>query len=183
VVAVSFFGIADYAMWYKTTSSKECIQSMNEWIGGSPDEFPDRYQARCSLAAAGNARWTQVHLFWDEEEITCPEPMNTQFKQAAEKQSGGSAEVILHQSRKTDRYRWFHGYPDDSPFLIQAEDIFVPLMLKQKGPLTLPPQDKLAVPGFVSTPGFEYWIGDGKSAFGWIDYQTDPRGNVRIKAI
>jgi pimeloyl-ACP methyl ester carboxylesterase len=183
VIAVSFFGIADYGMWYKITTSKECIQSMNCWIGGSPEEFPDRYRARSSLEAAGNVQGTQVHLFWDEEELICPEPMNSQFKQEVGKQSGGTGGVYLHQSRKIDPYRWFHGYPDDQPSLIHAEDIFVPLMIKQKGPLAFPLQGKLAVPGFVSTPGFEYWIEDGKNSFGWIEYQANQSGKIRIKKL
>lgn len=79
IVAVSFFGMSDYELWYNTTPSAECKKSMEEWIGGPPDRFPQQYQARSSLRAAGNAQWTDVHLFWDEEELTCPEPMNFLF--------------------------------------------------------------------------------------------------------
>jgi hypothetical protein len=183
VVACSFFGISDYELWYKMTSRGDCIKSMNNWIGGPPEEFPGRYQARSSLLAAGNARWSDVHLFWDEEETQCPEPMHSGFKSEAEKQSGGTARVTVHCSRKTDPNRWFHGYCDDVPSLIAAEDIFVPLMLTQKGPLKLPSQGELAVPGFVVTPSFEYWIKDGKTSAGRIEYSIDPNGKVKIKDI
>ncbi len=183
VVACEFFGISDYEVWYQTTSRKDCVQSMNNWIGGSPGEFPGRYQARSSLLAAGNAQWTDVHLFWDEEETQCPEPMHSRFKEEAQKQSDGKARVTPHCSRKTDENRWYHGYPDGVPSLIAAEDIFVPLMLSQKGPLKLPSQGQLAVPGFVVTPKFEYWVGDGKTAAGRIEYSTDSYGKVTIKNI
>ena len=51
------------------------------------------------------------------------------------------------------------------------------------GPVTLPLRGKLAVPGFVVTPGFEYWIGDGKTSSGRIEYSIDPNGKVKIKNI
>ena len=56
-------------------------------------------------------------------------------------------------------------------------------MLNKMGPVTLPLRGKLAVPGFVVTPGFEYWIGDGKTSSGRIEYSIDPNGKVKIKNI
>lgn len=135
VVAVSFFGISDYAMWYRSTSSDDCRRSMEQWIGGTPESCPEKYRARSSLLAAGNARWTDVHLFWDVDEVICPEPMNSLFKEHAVRDSSGAAHVALHCSQTTDRCRWLHGYPDDTPSLIEAEAIFVPLMLAKRGPI------------------------------------------------
>ena len=179
-VAVSFFGISDYAIWHATTSRKDCVESMHRWIGGSPEVYPDRYRARSSLLAAGNAQWTDVHLFWDEEETECPEPMHSNFKSAAQEQSCGRAKVTLHCSRKTDTHRWFHGYPDGIPSLIAAEDLFVPLILKSQGPIKLPAEGELAVPGFVAAEAWEYWLEAGQSGFERVRYTTDSSGRVKI---
>jgi len=168
-MAISFFGISDYAMWYRSEALPDCNATMLKDIGGTPDEVPDAWQARNSLWAAGNAAWTEVHLFWDEEETGCPPELNTSFAKACEGLSPGKC--VVHESKKGDPARWHHGYTTDWPELIEAEELFVPQMLAGSVPqFELPPCGHLAVAGFVVTSHFLVWVGDGRSGVAEIEY-------------
>jgi hypothetical protein len=114
--AASFFGISDYAYWYNysNTSSRAIFQNMLRTnIGGSPDEVPDRYQARNSLLGAGNNRHTDTHLYWDESEIQCPGYFNLKFHELATK--AGASNVYLHETTSADSARALHVYPSGRP--------------------------------------------------------------------
>ena len=178
-VAASFFGISDYEFWYRSRGRADCNQRMNEWIGGSPDDLPGRYEARNSAQAAGNALNTEVHLFWDEEERQCPGRMNEIFAETARR--SGHADVFCHQSRKDDKFRWYHGYPEDRGDLIGAEDLLVPRFLQRRQDLALPARGRLVVPGYVVTRSFRFWLGDGRAGAAEIEYDLDPIPKIILK--
>ena len=167
-VAVSFFGISDYEYWFRSRGRPDCNQRMVNWVGGSPEELPHAYRARNSAAAAGNCPNTEMHLFWDQEEIDCPGPMNDTF--AANARHAGNQNVFCHLSKTTDKHRWFHGYPQDHPSLIAAEDIFIPRILERNVSLSLPTTGRLVVPGYLVTKHFSFWIGDGRQNAATIEY-------------
>ncbi len=169
-IGVSFFGISDYEYWYRSEGRPDCNALMRQWIGGTPDEFRGRYLARNSALAGGNCPNTEVHLFWDEEERACPGRMNELF----------AGNTITHMSRKTDRDRWIHGYPDNVPSLIKAEEIILPRIRERAEDLSLPRQGHLVVPGFVVTSQLSYWIGDGKQGMVKIEYDLGPPVSIRV---
>ena len=175
-VAASFFGISDYEFWYRSCGRTDCNRRMDEWIGGSPDQFPGRYQARNSARAAGNALNCEVHLFWDEDETQCPPRMNVIFADTA--RAKGHRAVFCHQSRKGDRFRWHHGYAEDRADLIAAEELLVPRFLQRREDLALPPRGRLVVPGYVATRSFRFWLGDGRDGAAEIEYELDPTPRI-----
>ncbi|MHB9071488.1 MAG: alpha/beta hydrolase family protein [Sedimentisphaerales bacterium] len=111
-VAVSFFGISDYGFWYASKALPYANKSMDDWVGGPPDVYPDRYKARNSVFAAGNCLKTKVYLFWDEEETACPPVMNEMF--AANARQKGHKDILCCKSCKGDAHRWKHGYTGDN---------------------------------------------------------------------
>jgi len=170
-VAVSYFGISDYALWYEFGGRPDCDEIMRADLEGTPAERPREYEARSSLRAARNALCTEVHLYWDEEETGCPPMLNTRFKAACD--ALGYRNCFVHESRKTDPVRWHHGYTTNWPELIEAEKEFVPRILSGAVPEPrLPKKGRLAVPGFVITRHFQLWVGNGKHGVADVEYDV-----------
>ncbi len=171
-VAAAFFGISDYEYWHRSEGRADCNRTMEKWIGGTPDQVPEKYKARNSAFAAGNCLKTEVHIFWDEQEADCPGRMNEIFAENATQ--AGHQHVICHKSKVTDKHRWYHGYEDDHADLIAAQDLFVPRMLERNVDLSLPPTGRLKVAGYVETRNFKFWLGNGKAGAAEITYNLDP---------
>jgi pimeloyl-ACP methyl ester carboxylesterase len=156
-VAVSFFGVPDYAEFYRLKGRPDGNQLLRETLGGPPARCPALYAARNATPAAGNNSRTRFHLFWDSEEKDCPGSMDEAFLRAS--RAAGRRNCIAHRSQPGDRFRWHHNYPSAVPELIEAEKIFVPEILEHRGPAPeLPPAGTLVVPGYVVTRHFEIWV-------------------------
>ncbi len=174
-VAASFFGIPDYAAFYRLKGRPDCNRVMGETLGGPPHRLPAVYAARNATRAARNNHQTRLHIFWDEAETACPGSMDEDFVRAAHRN------CIAHRSRKRDRIRWHHGYTTDWPELIKAEDIFVPEILQRRVPEPrLPRAGKLVVPGYVVTRQFQIWVQPsgrrellGQSGVAEVNYKLD----------
>jgi hypothetical protein len=142
---------------------------MREAFGGAPEQFPERYAARSSLFAVRNTPQTRIYLYWDEEETTCPAPLNTRFAEISSVL--GYDNCILRESKRGDARRWIHGYPEDNPDLIAAED---ELLAEIRGGGLAQPKlaacGALAVPGFVVTRRFQIMVGGGASGTALVDY-------------
>lgn len=156
-VAASFFGIPDYAEFYRLKGRVDCNRVMVETLGGTPRQLPAACAARNATQAAGNNGQTRLHLFWDAAETACPGSMDEDFLRAS--RAAGHRNVIAHRSRKSDRVRWHHGYTTNFPELIEAEKILVPEILRRCVPEPkLPASGTLVVPGYVVTRHFELWV-------------------------
>ncbi len=156
-VAVSYFGIPDYAAFHRLKGRPDCNKIMVETLGGAPGRLPALYAARDATRAAGNNGRTRLHIFWDEEETACPGSMDEEFIRAS--RAAGHRNCIAHRSRRRDRVRWHHGYTPTWPELIESEALFVPEILQRRVPEpSLPPFGKLIVPGYVVTRHFEIWV-------------------------
>lgn len=177
-IAVSYFGISDYALWYDTTDRQDCRNTMSRWIGGDPAHNRTAYAARNSFEALANCRGTHIHLFWDSEETACPPILNKRLLGRAREL--GMDTVFGHTTTASDDVRWYHGSPQTHPELLASEDIFVSQILQGRVPrIQLPETGRLWVPGYVSCRYFDYWIGDGCNGAGLIDYELRS-GQVRI---
>lgn len=178
-VAASFFGIPDYAEFYRLKGRPDCNRVMVETLGGTPRQLPAACAARNATLAAGNNGQTRLHIFWDEAETACPGSMDEDFLRAS--RAAGHGNVSTHRSRKSDRVRWHHGYTTDFPELIEAEKIFVPKILKRRVPEPeLPASGSLVVPGYVVTRHFELWVQPigrptraGPSGVATVQYRLD----------
>lgn len=158
--ANAFFGISDYAHWYKHLP--QYVPQLAADIGGSPDDVPDRFMARNSLLGVVNNPYTAIQLFHDEEEQSCPPYFNTEYKRIADALRYDN--VILHESRVGDERRWIHGYPRKGSDVIKAEDFFVPGILAGTYPKpVLREKGKLVIAGYLKTRLFTIWLGDGQN--------------------
>ena len=178
-VAASFFGIPDYAAFYRAQGRPDCNRILAAALGGTPRQQPARYAARNATAAAGNNGQTRFHIFWDIAETACPGRMDEEFIQA--NRAAGHRNCIPHLSRLRDKYRWHHGYTTDSPNLVKAEDLFVAEILKRRvAEPQLPHTGTLIVPGYVVTRHFQIWVQPkgqpalcGRSGVAKIAYRLD----------
>lgn len=178
-VAASFFGVPDYAAFYRMKGRPDCNRVMVEALGGPPSRLPAVYAARNATPAAGNNGRTRFHIFWDEEETACPGSMDEDFIRVS--RAAGHRNCIVHRSRRRDRARWHHGYTTDWPELIKAEDIFVPEILRRRVPEpTLPPTGVLVAPGYLVTRRFAIWVQPaipsglpGSSGVAEVQYRLD----------
>ena len=177
-VAASFFGIPDYAEFYRAKGRPDCNQILVSTVGGTPRQQPAAYAARNFTQAAGNNAQTRFHIFWDEKETACPGFMDEDFIRA------GHRNCIPHLSRERDNHRWRHGYTTDSPDLVQADDVFVPEILKRRvAEPELPCAGTLIVPGYVVTRHFQIWVQPeakpallGRSGVAKVEYRLSATG-------
>jgi pimeloyl-ACP methyl ester carboxylesterase len=174
---VSFFGLSDYAEWYRSKARPDCNEVMDQVLGGGPDAVPEVYEARCATAAAGNAI-SRLHFFWDSEETICPPAIIQDFLEAHRR--AGGATPAVHISKPGDARRWHHGYRTDNPDLGAADAVFLPdvLSVKRASP-ALPPRGRLAVTGYLVTRRFSVWIEDAKkgSVKGRVTVEYDLTGD------
>ena len=172
-VAVSFFGISDYALWYETKGRPDCSEIMVRTVGGTPDEVPARYEARNTLLAAGNNGLTRIHLFWDAEETGCPPILDTEFIAAS--RAAGHDNLVIHETQPGDAVRWIHNYRAHELQLQHGDALFVPEILAgTTPPPKLPPKGELVAAGYVVTKAFSVWVGDGTE--GWVRVAYDLTG-------
>jgi|YNPNPStandDraft_1061719.scaffolds.fasta_scaffold27104_2 dienelactone hydrolase len=177
-VAVSFFGITDYAYWYHSQGRPDCNERMVAALGGPPEALPEVYAARNANLAAGNNGWTRLHFFWDESETMCPPAMIETF--LAGYRAHGFDRAVTHVTGEGDARRWIHHYRAGNRDLSAADalylpDIFAPL---PPGP-RLPPRGRLTVCGYLVTRAFQVWIEDGQRGVVTVDYDlAGPRVRV-----
>lgn len=168
---VSFFGIADYGAWHRSGGRPDCNEWMELALGGTPDQIPEVYEARNAIPAAGNARCSRLHFFWDEEETMCPpalvEAWLDQYHRA------GLGRAAVHVSRRGDARRWIHNYRTGNPDLSAADDLFLPDVLAARPAVpALPSRGCMVVPGFVVTRFFSVWIEDGQRGQVTVEYDV-----------
>ena len=170
--AVSYFGISDYAAWFD--HAVEYRSRIAAWVDGTPATTPERYAARSSAAAAGNALATRVLLFWDSEEKVCQPEMNREFIRVAKE--AGAPTVVGHESLPTDEYRWVHGRPKDNQQLLESERLYLPDMLAGGPAPRLPDEGTLTVAGYVACSDFRLFAGNWDDATGVLEYKRGPDG-------
>jgi pimeloyl-ACP methyl ester carboxylesterase len=178
---VSFFGISDYGWWHQSEGRPDCNARMEKALGGPPAALPAVYAARNANPAAGNARASRLHFFWDEEEKACPPGMIEIFLENYHK--AGLKHATAHVSRRADPHRWIHNYRSGNPSLSDPADaLFLPdVMAPKKTPPRLPARGRLVVPGYLVARRFAVWIGDGQQGQVTVEYdQSGPVARVKV---
>ncbi|MGG1514300.1 prolyl oligopeptidase family serine peptidase [Paenibacillus oryzisoli] len=69
--ASAFYPISDYARWYGQDQTGEFRDDMDIWIGCTPDEELERYEARSGLHLAGNLQ-TPLYMVHGDGDIRVP---------------------------------------------------------------------------------------------------------------
>lgn len=172
----AFFGMNDYAYWREHGAGEVRSGQVDAWHGGTPSEFPERFQASRSLSGVVNNPWSEIHLFWDEQERTCPEYFNLEW--LSQSQALGYINTTAHKSMIGDARRWLHGYPQPGDALEWAMDQELGNRLRYKRvPMGISVPDQGAptfrVLGFLLTKKFSVYLGDAKSATANISYRYE----------
>jgi len=177
---VSFFGISDYAGWYRSRGRPDCNEQMEAALGGPPEALPDVYDARNAIPGAGNARSARLHFFWDEEETMCPPGMVAAFIETY--RQAGLSNAAVHVSRPGDALRWTHNYRGGNPDLNAADDLYLPDVLAAPSERCgLEPRGTFVVPGYLVTRRFEVWVADGQRGRVTVGYDlTDETPRVWV---
>jgi hypothetical protein len=193
--AAAFFGMSDYghnptAGWYFKGASSSHQAQMRTDIGdpaGGADSVRDRYHARASNLASANNPYTEIHLFVNANEPTCPPVNDTAFYSNAVNQAsfpGEFSNIVVHigqsglyQDFDADGINdagelqdWPHGAPTRDQ-QDAAETWFMARLLAGEIPRRpLNASDRLFVAGFVKTSRFECRVGDGQAGAAQLDY-------------
>jgi dienelactone hydrolase len=193
--ASAFFGMSDYGYdpttgWYNNGASAAHRATLNADIGNPGTNDPavrDRYMARASSLASMNNPYTEIHLFVNENETTCPPVNATRYRdnaRAAATFDGEFDNITVHIG-KPGLYEDFNAngladpgeeqnWPHQAPTATQqaaAEQWYLQRLLA--GEIAAPElnnADRLFVAGLVKTRRFEVWLGDGQNAAGYLDY-------------
>ena len=191
----AFFGMSDYGHhrtngWYfNGASSSHCTQMRTD-IGDPTSgvaSVTDRYHARASNLASANNPYSEIHLFVNNNETTCPPVNMTTFYSNAVSQeafAGEFSNITVHIGQSglyqdfntngldeaTELQYWPHGAPTSNQ-QAAAETWFMARLLAGQIPRrALNASDSLYVAGFVKTTRFECRVGDGQQGAVRLDY-------------
>ena len=194
----SFFGISDYgydpASGLYQNGASGGIQSQlrtdigNPLTGGAV--VLDRYMARASKLASQNNPYSEIHLFVNDDETTCPPVNNTAYRDNAVAQASFAGEfhnINVHIGKSAapayqdfdgdsindpnERQFWPHGFPSAND-QAAAEGWYLSRLLSADIPQPiLNASDQLFVAGFVKTKPFELRLADGQNAAGRLLYE------------
>lgn len=191
----SYFGMSDYGYnpssgWYQNGAASNHRSQLQTDIGNpltGGQEVLDRYHARASNLSARNNPYSEIHLFVDSNESTCPPVNITTYRDNAvanESHSGEFANIYLHIGNgntyqdfngnqvndPNELQRWPHGFPNANQQ--DAGELWYRdrLLAGQIPQPVLNSSDELYVTGFVKTTPFEFWLGDGQNGAGRLTY-------------
>lgn len=195
----SYFGIGDYgyhpvnSFYFNGAESNHQSQMVTD-IGNpafNNAAIQDRYQSRASNLASANNPYSEIHLFVNQNEPTCPPVNVTTYRDtavAAAITPGEFDNITVHigagqyvdfnnngVNEASELQSWPHGYPDANEQKA-GESWYLSRLLNGSIPQpVLNLQDELVVAGFVTTKRFSLWLGDGQNSVGDLTY--DLTGN------
>lgn len=190
----SFFGMSDYGYdstlgWYANGSSVSHRTIMKNDIGtpGASTLVTDRYMARDSSLAARNNPYSEIHLFANAAETTCPITHDLDYLSNAVTHAAFAGEfdnITVHAGMAgvyhdfdnngidspDEQQFWPHGEPAAGA-QAAAENWFIDRLLSgQIAQPVLNNSDDLFIAGYVRTEPFLAWIGDGQNGTAELDY-------------
>lgn len=194
-----FFGMSDYGYdringWYFNGAGAGRTPQLDLDIGDATLNDPavtDRYMARASNLASVNNHYSEIHLFVNNSEYTCPKINCTSFRDNAVARASYPGEfdnITVHIGREglyydfdgdgvddPDEHQcWPHSYPGED-MQNSAENWYVDRLLS--GAIAEPvldASDTFFVAGFVRTKKFFLWMGDGNNMAGELYYNLTP---------
>ncbi|HVJ46750.1 MAG TPA: LamG-like jellyroll fold domain-containing protein [Luteolibacter sp.] len=194
-VGAAYYGMSDYGYhptesWYFKGAAGR-VSTLNASPGNptppSTSLIMDSYQARASNLASKNNPYSEIHLYVNDDETTCPKINVTSYKDnaVAAAEFAGEFNNITAHIGLPGVYQDFNGnsindanelqyWPHANPSINQeqAGDLWYRARLLA-GTIPQPAlktQDQLFVPGYVKTKRFGFWLGDGQNAAGNLTY-------------
>jgi dienelactone hydrolase len=206
-VGAGFFGMSDYGHdpvhgWYFQGAGSGhraiLVADVGDPTSGNP-QVADRYHARASNLAAANNLHSEVHLFVNHDELTCPPLNDFRYRdltlgglaraETAVPVAGTVWNVTVHIGGLGEWVDFNHnGIPDpgewqDWPHQFPtagqqaaAEGWYLDRLLRGKilQPV-LDDEGTLVVLGYVRTRPFSLWMGDGQDAVARLAYDLSPQ--------
>lgn len=191
----SYFGMSDYGYnstdgWYNNGAASSHQGVLRTDIGNpnvGDDSVTDRYHARASNLASKNNPYSEIHLFVNGDEVTCPKINSTSYRDnavAAALFPGEFNNITVHigqagtyedfngngQNDADEQQYWPHCFPTANQQHAAETWYLARLLAGQIAQPVLNSSDELFVAGFVKTRPFELWLGDGQNAAGELDY-------------
>ena len=164
--SMALFGVVDYGQWIALTDAWDA--DVIAAVGGTPTQVPDKYFVRRSEEAASNLSGTHFHIAYDEAEWMCPPVMDQEF--AAAVPSAQQENLFVHISQATDPDRWTHAH-NTTGHLNAIEDLFMADIHDNNLQTPIMPNSaSLVVLGFIVTPKFSCFLGNGDDAAATVDY-------------
>ncbi|MHC5144596.1 MAG: hypothetical protein ACYSOX_03065, partial [Planctomycetota bacterium] len=158
--------VVDYGQWIALTDAWDA--DVIAAVGGTPTQVPDKYFVRRSEEAASNLSGTHFHIAYDEAEWMCPPVMDQEF--AAAVPSAQQENLFIHISQATDPDRWTHAH-NTTGHLNAIEDLFMADIHDNNLQTPIMPNSaSLVVLGFIVTPKFSCFLGNGDDAAATVDY-------------
>ncbi|MCE5186252.1 MAG: prolyl oligopeptidase family serine peptidase [Planctomycetaceae bacterium] len=199
----AFFGMSDYGYdpvhgWYFEGAAPSHQAQMAADIGNPVTGGPlvrDRYMARASNLASMNNPYSEIHLFVNYNEPTCPSINDTSYRDnalTAASFAGEFSNITVHiggygqyqdfdgdgLNDPEELQNWPHGLPTAEQ-QNAAEAWFLDRLLAGQIPQpVMNPQDTLFVAGYVKTKPFSLWLGNGQNAAGSLNYELSNSSKV-----
>ena len=196
----SYFGLSDYGYgtsgWYylgaDSSNKAQLVTEIGNPVSGGR-AIKDRYMARASVLASHNNPYSEIHLFVNSNEPTCPPVNDTGYRDNAVSHASETGEfenIHVHIGNTTaptyqdfdgdsindpNEYQiWPHGFPTADQ-QAAAEGWYLNRLLNGQIPQpVLKNSDELFVAGFVKTKQFELRLGTGENAAGTLNYKLSP---------
>lgn len=191
----AFFGMSDYGYdttdgwWFNGSSSSHRTILAND-VGNPQTGGPtvvDRYMARASNLASKNNPYSEIHLFVNSNETTCPPINSTSFRDnaiAAASYAGEFDNITVHLgqagtyydfngdsiNQPNEQQYWPHNAPTADQQAAAEQWFLAQLLAGQIARPELNDTDTLFVAGYVKTRKFDLWLGDGQNAAAELDY-------------
>jgi dienelactone hydrolase len=199
----SYFGMSDYGYdttnsWYFLGASSKHRRIMRTDIGdptsGDPN-ITDRYAARASNLASQNNLYSEIHLYVNHNESTCPPVNSTSYRDNAVAHADYSGEfknINVHIGQpgvyqdfnknsvndSNELQHFPHGFPTADQ-QHAAESWYLDRLLQGDIPQpVLRTCDELYVTGYVKTRPFSLWLGDGQNTAGKLRYTLSPHQKI-----
>lgn len=193
-----YFGMSDYGYdsvngWFFRGAGSghraQMIADIGDPTTGNPDVM-DRYAARASNLASKNNPYSEIHLFVNYSETTCPMVNDTTYRDNAvanESFPGEFDNIYVHIggygdyedfnnngiNEADELQSWPHGFPNESQQHAAESWYLERLRSGQIAEPVLNDADELYVAGYVKTKKFFLWLGDGQNAAADLGYSFE----------
>ena len=191
----AYFGMSDYGYdtlngWYFNGAASSHRAQLRTDIGDPTSGNPavvDRYMARASNLASRNNPYSEIHLFDNYNETTCPPVNHSSYRNnavAAADAAGEFDNITVHVggygqyvdfnnngiNESNELQYWPHSFPSANQ-QHAAESWYLDRLLAGGIPQpVLNAADELYVAGYIKTTPFDLWLGDGQNAAAELAY-------------
>ena len=170
---VAFFPVVDFAAQHRELKRRKegPHETIEAWVGGTPEAAPLRYAARDLRALLDNLRRTPTLVLGDVDDPRCPVHLLRELAQRV-----GGPRVLI--SSRGDRRRWRHQTPDEHASELHAAADLWPA---RRSPAASPAaSERWVVAGYLLTEEIEVLAGDLQAGLLSLEIQRSAPGELRL---